>query len=207
MTRLTGFEAIEMKRKNEEVELNKYNDPTEEERFDISISAAEEVASEDPNLIYADVDGEIADREERWWDWHNKDDSRGSSAVGRFFLNGEKGEIMRAVVKKHPVTNRALYIGPEKSLRFVDLREADLCWADLRWTDLYKADLRRAYLRGADLRRADLREADLREADLREADLHGACFYGARFGGADLRGAELYAVDLHGTELETDCYD
>jgi hypothetical protein len=56
MTRLTGFEAIEMKRKNEEVELNKYNDPTEEERFDLSIKDAEEIAAEDPNLIYSDME-------------------------------------------------------------------------------------------------------------------------------------------------------
>ena len=54
--RLYGFEAIEAKKENCEIKLNKFNDPIEEERFDISISAAEDIAHEDPGLVYADVE-------------------------------------------------------------------------------------------------------------------------------------------------------
>lgn len=55
MAILKGFDAIEYKKQNPGVELHKYNDPTEE-RFDISVEFAEEVASEDPGLIWVDTD-------------------------------------------------------------------------------------------------------------------------------------------------------
>jgi len=47
-----GFDAIEMKRVNSEVTLNKYADPIEGERFDLTIEEAEDIASVDPSLIY-----------------------------------------------------------------------------------------------------------------------------------------------------------
>jgi hypothetical protein len=52
MTNLTGHEAIEFKRANPEAKLSKYADPTEDAREDISVEDAEEIASEDPSLIY-----------------------------------------------------------------------------------------------------------------------------------------------------------
>lgn len=48
-----GIDAIEMAEKSSKIQLNKYTDPTEEAREDISISAAREIAKEDPGLIYA----------------------------------------------------------------------------------------------------------------------------------------------------------
>jgi hypothetical protein len=48
----TGYEAIEMKKENDRIVLNKYADPTESSREDISVEYAEEIASEDPSLIY-----------------------------------------------------------------------------------------------------------------------------------------------------------
>jgi hypothetical protein len=50
----TGYDAIEEKRKNNSVFLNKYEDPIEDARYDISIEDAEEIAAEDPSLIYAE---------------------------------------------------------------------------------------------------------------------------------------------------------
>jgi len=47
-----GFDAIEMKRVNSEVALNKYADPIEGERFDLTIEEAEDIAAEDPSLIW-----------------------------------------------------------------------------------------------------------------------------------------------------------
>jgi hypothetical protein len=47
----TGYEAIEEK-KNSSGFLNKYQDPTEDERFDLTIEEAEEIARVDPSLIY-----------------------------------------------------------------------------------------------------------------------------------------------------------
>lgn len=54
MSKLTGWEAIEYKKSNPDAELNKYNDPIEEERFDLSFEEAEDVAREDPSLIWAE---------------------------------------------------------------------------------------------------------------------------------------------------------
>ena len=49
----TGHEAIELKESDDSVKLNKYNDPIEEAREDISADEAREIAKEDPSLIYA----------------------------------------------------------------------------------------------------------------------------------------------------------
>jgi hypothetical protein len=54
--KLTGHEAIEFKRANPDSILCKYADPTENARRDLSIEDAEEVALEDPSLIYIVVD-------------------------------------------------------------------------------------------------------------------------------------------------------
>lgn len=48
----TGYEAIEAKKNDNRVILNKYADPTEDAREDISVEDAEEIAAEDPSLIY-----------------------------------------------------------------------------------------------------------------------------------------------------------
>ena len=56
MKKLTGIKAIEYKRLHPEVELNKYNDPTEEERFDLSVEDAEEIARDDAGLLYVEID-------------------------------------------------------------------------------------------------------------------------------------------------------
>jgi len=48
----TGYEAIEEKRKNNSGFLNKYQDPTEDALYDISIEDAEDIAKIDPSLIY-----------------------------------------------------------------------------------------------------------------------------------------------------------
>lgn len=58
MEKLTGQEAIEYKKINPNAELNKFNDPTEEERFDISIDDAEDIIREDPGLIYVEIETE-----------------------------------------------------------------------------------------------------------------------------------------------------
>jgi hypothetical protein len=50
--KLTGHEAIEFKRANPEAKLCKYADPIDDAREDISVEDAEEIASEDPSLIY-----------------------------------------------------------------------------------------------------------------------------------------------------------
>jgi hypothetical protein len=52
MKPLTGHEAIEFKRANPNSILNKYADPIEDARRDISLEDAEEIAAEDPSLIY-----------------------------------------------------------------------------------------------------------------------------------------------------------
>lgn len=49
----TGHEAISLAETDTTVQLNKYNDPTEDARDDISIADAREIAKEDPSLIYA----------------------------------------------------------------------------------------------------------------------------------------------------------
>lgn len=48
-----GHEAIELATKDRSIRLNKYADPTEDARENISIEDAREVAKEDPSLIYA----------------------------------------------------------------------------------------------------------------------------------------------------------
>lgn len=55
--RLTGYEAIEAAEKNPDVMLNKYNDPIDGDRYDLSLEEAREVATEDPSLIWAEVEG------------------------------------------------------------------------------------------------------------------------------------------------------
>lgn len=70
MKKLNGTDAIEYKKANPDAELNKYNDPTEDERFDISIEEAEAVISEDPALIYVEVDDERAFDLTKWADSH-----------------------------------------------------------------------------------------------------------------------------------------
>jgi hypothetical protein len=55
MTRLTAYEAIEYKRTNPDVKLCKYADDTEGHLGDICVEYAEEIASEDPGLIYLDT--------------------------------------------------------------------------------------------------------------------------------------------------------
>jgi hypothetical protein len=52
MKNLIGYEAIEAKKNNDSVVLNKHADPIEDARYDISVADAEEIASEDPSLIY-----------------------------------------------------------------------------------------------------------------------------------------------------------
>lgn len=53
MRKITGYEAIEAKKENPEIEINKHTDPIENERFDISIDEAREIAGEDSSLVYA----------------------------------------------------------------------------------------------------------------------------------------------------------
>lgn len=55
--RVYGMDAIEAKRNNADVEINKFSDPIEAERFDLSVDEAEDVSSEDPGLIYCDLEG------------------------------------------------------------------------------------------------------------------------------------------------------
>ena len=52
---ITGHEAIERAREDESVSLHKYSDPTEGQRFYLMLDEAEEIAEEDPGLIYAEV--------------------------------------------------------------------------------------------------------------------------------------------------------
>jgi len=53
--KLTGYEAIEAKERGENITLNKYTDPREEARENLSASEARGIAREDPSLIYAEV--------------------------------------------------------------------------------------------------------------------------------------------------------
>jgi hypothetical protein len=57
--KLTGHEAIEAKKNDNRVILNKYADPIEDARENISLEDAEEIASEDPGLIYTTDDGYV----------------------------------------------------------------------------------------------------------------------------------------------------
>jgi hypothetical protein len=50
-----GQEAIDYKRLNPEAELNKRTDPVEDERFDVDLEYAEEVAREDAGLLYVEL--------------------------------------------------------------------------------------------------------------------------------------------------------
>lgn len=53
MKKYKGWEAIERAELDRSVQLNKYNDPTEDAREDITVDEAREIAREDPGLIYA----------------------------------------------------------------------------------------------------------------------------------------------------------
>jgi len=50
---MTGYDAIEHARETGAA-LHKYTDPIEEARRNITVEEAEEIASEDPGLIYTD---------------------------------------------------------------------------------------------------------------------------------------------------------
>lgn len=52
-TKLTGYEAIEAKEENSNIVLNKYSDPTEDARGNLTIEEARDIAKNDPSLIYA----------------------------------------------------------------------------------------------------------------------------------------------------------
>lgn len=56
MRTLRGQDAIEYKLLHPEVELNKRTDPMEEERFDLDLEYAVEVAREDAGLLYVELD-------------------------------------------------------------------------------------------------------------------------------------------------------
>lgn len=56
MAKLSGKDAIEYARKND-LRLSKYTDPTEDARDDLTVEDAEEIAREDANLIYLEVEG------------------------------------------------------------------------------------------------------------------------------------------------------
>jgi hypothetical protein len=53
--RITGMDAIEYARENDQM-LSKYADPIEDARDGLTITEAEEIAREDANLIYIDVE-------------------------------------------------------------------------------------------------------------------------------------------------------
>lgn len=54
MAKVTGREAIELARATGRT-LNKYTDPTEEAREGLSVEEAEQIAKEDPSLIWLDA--------------------------------------------------------------------------------------------------------------------------------------------------------
>lgn len=56
---LTGHDAIEFVRQFGGT-LNKYTDPTEEALFGIDLGYAEEVACEDPSLVWTEIEAERA---------------------------------------------------------------------------------------------------------------------------------------------------
>jgi hypothetical protein len=91
--KLTAYEAIEYKRANPEAKLCKYADETEEFLEDVCVEYAEEIASEDPSLLYIDTD----DEEGAWWVWHDMVFGRYSSteeaeAACAAWLSGESDE-------------------------------------------------------------------------------------------------------------------
>ena len=55
---IEGWDAIEAKQEDDRIILNKYADPIEDARDDISINEAEELAYIDQSLIYATVRGD-----------------------------------------------------------------------------------------------------------------------------------------------------
>lgn len=59
--RLTGRDAIEHARLHG-LTLSKYQDPTDGSRDGLGVEDAEEIAREDPSLIYLDVDDGV-----QWW--------------------------------------------------------------------------------------------------------------------------------------------
>lgn len=54
---ITGWDAIEAKRNNPKMKLSTYNNPIEDAQDDISIEYAEDVARDDPGLVWAEVPG------------------------------------------------------------------------------------------------------------------------------------------------------
>ena len=54
MKKFTGIEAIEYARVND-LTLNKYADPTEDARSGLTPEEAEDVAAEDPSLIWLEI--------------------------------------------------------------------------------------------------------------------------------------------------------
>ncbi len=86
----------------------------------------------------------------------------------------------------HPNLKGLIKVGPNQSLRGVNLSEMDLTGVDLSGADLW----------GADLWGANLWGADLSGANLTEANLTGANFMGARLVGACLDHAELENTNL-----------
>jgi len=65
MIKLIAYEAIEFKRANPNAKLCKYADDTEGHLDDVCVEYAEEIASEDPGLLYLDTDDEAG----AWWMW------------------------------------------------------------------------------------------------------------------------------------------
>jgi hypothetical protein len=105
------------------------------------------------------------------------------------------------MIKLHPITNRVLYCGRERSLREVNLRGADLSGADLSFANLSEVNIYGAEFHGADLRGADLRDADFNRADLSWANLRGADLRYANLRGANLSDANLRGANLSGANL------
>ena len=75
--KLTAHEAIAYKRANPDSKLKKYADDTEGHLDDVCVEYAEEIAIEDPGLLYLDTD----DEEGAWWVWHDMVFGRYSSTA------------------------------------------------------------------------------------------------------------------------------
>jgi hypothetical protein len=54
MTKLTGYDAVEYA-EDHDMPLNKYADPTEDARDDLTPDEARAVAKEDPSLVWIEV--------------------------------------------------------------------------------------------------------------------------------------------------------
>jgi len=52
---VTGYVAIGMKEDDDRIILNKYADPTDVERTDITIGEALDIADEDPSLVWCEL--------------------------------------------------------------------------------------------------------------------------------------------------------